>query len=199
MSGMINIQITDNALARANSALRKIVAESPKAIARAVNRTMDGLRTDAVQETHKKYYVSAKDVRNSISFRKASAGNLTGAIVSKDKRHSLADYKLTPKSPRTGKGSAYKGAIMKKRGLKALRSVFLVRRAGGVYFPYVRVGSGAGSGNPYRYKGIRSLIAPALPQIIKNKDTVKAMEMGAEERFLKRLDHEILQMFGALP
>ena len=67
---------------------------------------MDGMRTDAVKETHKKYFVSAKEIRQSISFRKASAGNLMGAMVSQGKRHSLADYQLTPKTPRAGKKKA---------------------------------------------------------------------------------------------
>ena len=67
-----------------------------------MNRTMEGLRIDAVKQTHKKYFVSAKDVRASISFRKANAGNLMGAMVSKGKRHSLADYKLTPNTPKPG-------------------------------------------------------------------------------------------------
>ena len=191
MNGMIDIQISNDALARANSALRKILADSPKAIARAVNRTMDGLRTDAVKETHKKYFVSAKDVRDSISFRKASAGNLMGAMVSKGKRHSLADYKLTPNTPGTGKRKPLKGAVKREGGLKSLGPAFLVKRAGGRYFPFFRTGKG-------KY-AMHSLISPSMPQIIKNEETVNVMERGAEERFSKRLDHEILQLLGALP
>ena len=191
MNGMIDIHITDNALARANAALKKILAESPKAIARAVNRTMDGLRTDAVQETHKKYYVSAKEVRSSISFRKASAGNLMGAMVSRGKRHSLADYKLTPNTPGTGKRKPLKGAVKREGGLKSLGPAFLVKRAGGRYFPFFRTGRG-------KY-AMHSLISPSMPQIIKNEETVKVMEQGAEERFSKRLDHEVMQLLGVLP
>ena len=187
----VSVNIEQAALARANSALNKILAESPKAIARAVNRTMDGLRTDAVQETHKKYFVSAKEVRNSISFRKASAGNLMGAMVSKGKRHSLADYKLTPNTPGTGKRKPLKGAVKREGGLKSLGPAFLVKRAGGRYFPFFRTGKG-------KY-AMHSLISPSMPQIIKNEETVKVMEQGAEERFSKRLDHEVLQLLGVLP
>ena len=196
---MINLQITDNALAHANSALRKILTDSPKAVARAVNRTMEGLRTDAVKETRKKYFVSAKDVRASISFRKANAGNLMGAMVSKGKRHSLADYKLTPNTPKPGGKTVLKGAVKTDGGLKELRKAFLVKRAGGRYVPFYRLHSGAGSSNQYRHKGIRAFISPSMPQIIKNKETVEVMEKGAEQRFSKRLNHEILQLFGALP
>ena len=199
MSGTVSIQVTNNKLARANTALRRILSETPQAVARTINRTVEGLKTDAARETSRRYFVKATDVRASMSPKKASSGNLQGAMVSKDKRHLLDYYKLTPTSPNPGGKTEIKGAVKTAGGLKTLKSAFLVRRAGGTYFPFVRVGSGAGSSNQYRYKGIRSLIAPALPQIIKNRDTVKAMRMGAEERFIKRLDHEILRLFGALP
>ena len=166
----------------------------PQALARAVNRTMDGMRTDAVQETHKKYFVSAKDVRASITFRKASAGSLMGAMVSKGKRHSLADYQLTPSTPRAGKRPQLKGAVKREGGLKSLGPAFLVKRPGGRYFPFYRVGSGSGNKN----KGIQSLISPSIPQIIKNEETREAMEQGAEERFRTRILHEIEFMLDRL-
>ena len=195
MNGMISLQISDEALTRANRALRQIFTQSPLAVARAVNRTMDGLRTDAVSETHKKYFVSAKDVRASLSFRKATAGNLMGAMVSKGKRHSLADYKLTPNTPTPGKRPSVKGAVKKAGGLKPLSRAFLVKRAGGRYFPYYRIGYD--SGNRQRAE-IRSYISPSMPQIVKNEETVRVMEQGAAERFEKRLTHEFMRLVGAV-
>lgn len=186
-NGMIQISIPNRALERAASGLRSVQSQFPQAVARAVNRTMDGLRTDAVRETHKKYFVSAKDVRASISFRKATAGNLMGAMVSKGKRHSLADYQLTPKTPSAGKKSALKGAVKREGGLKSLGPAFLVKRAGGRYFPFYRVGASGGQ----KFKGIQSLISPSMPQIIKNEETRRVMEQNAEERFRTRIEHEI--------
>ena len=78
---MINLSISNEALVRAVSDLRSAQSKFPQAVARAVNRTMDGMRTDAVKETSKRYFVKAGEVRKSISFRKASAGNLMGAMV----------------------------------------------------------------------------------------------------------------------
>lgn len=194
-NGMINMQISDDALAKANAALKKILADSPTAVARAVNRTMDGLRTDAVSETHKRYFVKSKDVRASLSFRKASPGNLMGAMVSKGKRHSLADYQLKPSTPRAGDRVPLKGAVKREGGLKSLGPAFLVKRKGGRYFPFYRIGGGNGNRN----KGIQSLISPSMPQIIKNKETVRAMEEGAEKRFSVRLEHEVMRLRGVLP
>lgn len=196
MCGMINLQISNSALQRANQALRQIQSQFPQAVARAVNRTMDGLRTDAVRETTAKYFVKAKDVRASLSFRKATAGNLMGAMVSKGKRHSLADYKLTPNAPTPGKRPSVRGAVKKAGGLKPLSRAFLVKRADGRYFPYYRIGYDSGN---RQHAEIRSYISPSMPQIVKNEETVRAMELGAEERFAKRLDHEVMRILGAIP
>ena len=116
---MINLNISNEALVRAVSDLRSAQNRFPQAVARAVNRTMDGMRTDAVKETSKRYFVKAGEVRKSISFRKASAGNLMGAMVSQGKRHSLADYQLSPKTPRAGRRVALKGAVKREGGLKS--------------------------------------------------------------------------------
>ena len=184
----VNIQISEQGLKRANQILHSLQADTSKVTARVVNRVMDGMRTDAVSETSQKYYVKAKDVRSSITFRKATAGNLMGEMISRCKRHNLADYQLTPKSPSKGKKTVIQGAVKKAGGLKTLKSAFLVRR-GGRYFPYYRTGKG-------RWK-ISSFISPSMPQIIKNEETVKVMQEKAEERFEKRLSHEIMRLVGA--
>ena len=203
MNGMVNLQISNEKLAQANSALRKILSESPRAVARAVNRTTDGLRTDSVRETSERYFVKPKDVRASLSFRSATPGNLMGAMVSKGKRHSLADYQISPKKPQYQRNNEGKkiqvpvtAAVKRAGGLKSFKApltnaVFLVKRSGGKYFPFYRVGEG-------KWK-INSLIAPSIPQIINNKETVEAMEKGAEERFKKRLNHETMRLLGVLP
>lgn len=193
MNGMISFQIANSGLTQAIHELGKIQKVLPNAIARAVNRTMDGMRTDAVRGTTARYFVKGKDVRASILFRKATGGNLMGAMVSKGKRHSLADYKLTPSAPSPGKRPNIKGAVKKAGGLKPLHHAFLVKRAGGRYFPYYRIGYD--SGNRQRAE-IRSYISPSMPQIIKNEETVREMELGARERFEKRLNHEIMHLLG---
>ena len=195
MNGMIKLQISNEGLQRANGALRQIQGQFPQTVARAVNRTTDGMRTDAVRGTTARYFVKAKDVRASLSFRKATTGNLMGAMVSKGKRHSLADYKLTPSMPTPGKRPSVKGAVKKDGGLKPLSRAFLVKRSGGRYFPYYRIGYD--SGNRQRAE-IRSYISPSMPQIIKNEETVREMELGAEERFTKRLTHEIMHLLGII-
>ena len=203
MNGMVDIRISNKQLEQANSALKRILSESPRAVARAVNRTMDGLRTDAVKETSERYFVKSKDVRSSLLFQKATSDNLMGAMISRGKRHSLADYQISPRRPRYQRNDYGKkvqvpvtAAVKRAGGLKSFKApltnaVFLVKRSGGRYFPFYRIGKG-------KWK-INSLISPSMPQIVGNEDTVKTMEKGAQERFFKRLNHEAMQLLGFLP
>ena len=186
-NGMLQLSISNAALERTIRDFSSVQKDFPLAIARAANRVMYGMGTDAARETSKRYFVKSGDVKKSIEYRKATANNLIGTMISRGKRHSLADYQLTPSTPRAGKRPQLKGAVKREGGLKPLGSAFLVKRSGGKYFPFFRVGSGGGN----RYKGIQLLISPSMPQIIKNEETVAAMERGAEERFTKRVEHEI--------
>lgn len=193
-NGMIQLTISNRVLERAVSGLRSVQSQFPLAVARAANRTMYGMGTDAAHETAKRYFVKFGDVKKSIEYRKATASNLLGTMISRGKRHSLADYQLTPKSPQAGKKAMLKGAVKREGGLKPLGPAFLIKRAGGKYFPFYRVASGSGN----KYKGIQSLISPSMPQIIKNEETVRAMEHGAEERFRTRIQHEVEYMLDRL-
>lgn len=185
---MINLSVSNEALLRAVSDLRSAQSKFPQAVARAVNRTMDGMRTDAVKETSKKYFVKAGEVRKSISFREASAGNLMGAMVSRGKRQSLSHYQITPKKPKNN--ARILGAVKREGGLKPLGDAFLVRVAGGKYTPVWRLGT--------EKWNVKYAISPSMPQIIKNEETVKAMQEGAERRFSLRMEHEINRILEVL-
>lgn len=180
---------------RAIDLITRAMSKSPRAVAAAVNRTLEGIRTSAVRETNRKYFASAKDIRDTITLKRASAGNLMGEMNARGYRHSLADYKLTPNAPKFGKKTQLKGAVKREGGLKSLGDAFLVKRAGGKWVPFTRIHSGAGMG---KYGGIRALISPGYPQIIGNKGTNELLSNQAEQLFLQRLEHE-LRRAGALP
>lgn len=183
----MKVSISAEALERANAALKHINGAFPKAVASATNRTLEGMRTDAVNETKGRYFAKPGEIRKTLTLKRASTGNLGGAMVSRGGRKSLAEYRLTPSKP--SKGKTIMGAV-KQGGMKSLGDAFLINR-GGKYRPYRRTGPGR--------RDIEPLISPAIPQIIKNEETVKVMEQGAAERFEKRLDHEVLRLLGALP
>lgn len=181
------IKVSEEGLARANAALQRVPGAFPRAVASAANRAADGMRTDAVRETKEKYFVKAGDVRKTITFRKATAGSMIAEMISRGKRKGLREYKLSPASPRRGQRPQLKGAVKRSGGLKPLGPAFLVRRGSG-YVPFYRTGKGRWS--------MEGLVSPSIPQIVKNKETVKVIETKGAERFEKRLDHEVLRLLG---
>ena len=184
----MNISISAEGIERANVALKYIKGAFPRAAASTVNRVLEGMRTDTIAETKSRYFAKSSDIRKTITLKKTSSGNLNGAMISKGNRKSLADYQLIPKSPKKGM-KGLQGAV-KTDGLKNISGGFLVKR-GGKYKPYIRTGSGKWS--------IQSIISPAIPQIIKNDETVENMEQKASERFEKRLDHEVMRILKLMP
>ena len=193
-NGMIQLSISNRQLEHIIRYVHSMYGKFPLAIARAANRTMYGMGIDVARETSKRYFVNVGAVKKTIKYRKATGNNLIGRMISRDKRHSLANYKLSPNTPRAGTKPALKGAVKREGGLKSLGPAFLVKKAGGRYFPFYRIASGSGNKN----KGIQSLISPSMPQIIKNEETVEAMQQSAEERFSKRVEHEIFHIIDEL-
>ena len=159
----------------------------PRALSLAINRVIEGVRTDATNELKTLYYAKSSDIRSTITLKKSSAANLEAVMTSKGSRKNLSDYFISPKTPR--KNMQGINAAVKRDGIKRIGNAFLIRR-GGKYKPYVRTSSGKW--------GIEPIISPAIPQIMKNPEIVKAIEAKAAERFDKRLTHEVSRILGTL-
>ncbi|MDD3386853.1 MAG: phage tail protein [Candidatus Pacebacteria bacterium] len=164
---------------RARAALAGIDNGFSKAMATSLNRASEGFITDAVRGTTGRYHVKASEVRKSLKLKRAGAAKLMSVINASGRRKSISEYKLTPTAPTPGRRKELKGAV-KKDGMKALRGAFFVRGK-----PFIRDGS-----------GLKPIISPSVPQIVKNKETVAEAEKGASMRFRKQLDHEILRLMG---
>ncbi|MBR1438793.1 MAG: hypothetical protein IJ587_09690 [Synergistaceae bacterium] len=167
-------------------------------ISRATNRAGEHFKTIMLRETSETYYVKQKDVRSSLTLKRAyGRDSFNFTLISKGKRHSLGDYKISPTHPKSGNSLIY-GAVKREGGLKPLQhrgddkpTGFLMKRAGGKYFPYYRVESGR--------KGIRAYISPSIPQLMRNERNVEMAKIEAQEVFEKRLDYELAKQWGLAP
>jgi hypothetical protein len=151
-----------------------------RALKDALYRTGDGLKTDAVNETKQRYYLSASEIRKHLAFKKGGGSGyhtVTLTAIGHSKR--ISDYKVT------GRGQNIKVAVKREGGMKTLKTAFLRDYHGRMFVLW----------HPPGVSGpARRLFSPSVPQVIKNKETVAAMEKGAGERFKKRLDHNIERM-----
>ncbi len=166
-------------------------------ISRAVNRAGEHFQTVILRETAGTYYTNQKDIRKSLTLRRAyGANSFNFTLVSKGRRRSLSEYKVSPSAPRKGEKTPVYGAVKREGGLKALTQAFLMKRAGGRYFPYYRIGYDSSD----RQKGkIRSYISPSIPQLMKNERNVETARIEAQRTFEKRLEHELLTQWGLNP
>ena len=190
----IDVRIDQSLLDKAYEALKRIPGAFPQAVARATNRSLESMRTEAARETSGRYFAKSGEVRSSITLKHASAGNLHGAMISRGGRKKLQQYKLTPNNPITGNQRGFKGAVKREGGLKPLpKGTFMMNTptAGWVLFRRIRSGKS--------WSNIEHIVSPSIPQIMKNEETVAVVEKRAREVFEKRLNHEVMHLLGALP
>lgn len=191
---IVDVSIEQASMARAYNLLRHINGGFPRTVAAAVNRTLESMKTETVRETQEKYFVKPGEIRKTLKLRKASAGNFQGTMFSKGGRRKLSNYQLTPRRPQTGRKNVFQGAVKRAGGLKTLpEDTFMMNtpNAGYVLFRRVRPGR--------RWQNITHVHSPAIPQIIKNKETVLTVEKKTQEVFERRLNHEVFRMLKLTP
>ena len=183
------ISVSETKLQRAEAALQHIQGGYVRAVSSAVNRSLESLRTVTVKETTEKYFVKPKEVRQTLTLKRASGANLYGELISRGARKSLSKYMIEPKRPPVAPES-FRAAVKKAGGLKPIPLAFLIPRSGNVL---VAIRDAPGGG------GLRMLRSLSIPQLVKNKDTVAEAEKKANETFEKRLDHETMRLLKLLP
>ena len=166
---------------RAVDLLKHIPGAALPAMARAMNRALEGARTTAVKETRAEYRVSSRDVKATMRVQKATPANLQAEVVSTGKRIPLATFGTRPTQPGTGGPGRPPLRVGVKRagGRKPIEGAFIAR----VGRVAVRVGA-------KRYP-IRTLYGPAVPQMMGADKVIARVEEIATQRLDARLDHEI--------
>ena len=156
-------------------------------LSRASNRAAEAFKTVALRETAEKYYVKQKDIRASVTLKRAyGAHNMGATIISRGTRRILADYIQLPKVNPGRKIDPYKfaGAVKRAGGLKKFRTAFFLHKNS--HTVYIRSDGG----------NIERVTSPSIPQLMKNETTVFKAEKKAREVFLKRLDYELAHEWG---
>jgi len=164
--------------------------QAPKAIMRALNRSVESAKTNVVGKATEEYHVSATAVRKTITTTKATETSLRVTVQSKDAGRELIDFKVSPKNPGLKRPPAVlRVGVKKGSGLKDLPGAF-VRR-------------GVKTGKPHVLKRTTNKRYPinvkysvSVPQMIGSKKVRLYIENEARAIFEKRLDHEIARILG---
>ncbi len=174
------VRLDESAVARLTSYLNGMPQNIPKAIARAMNRAIASVKTEASRSLRAKYTLKNSTILETLQIRKASPNDLVAAMLSRSNVASLPlnRYKVSPKSDTTGNN----------------RQVVKVTKVKGNPF---KVDKGfIWRGNVFRREGngrlpIKKLTGPTVPQLLNSEALVPVLSDKAESTFMKRLDHEV--------
>ena len=191
--------------------LKHVKNGAPKAVMRAMNRSLDGMKADASREVSARYInITPTDVKGSkakgtasmLALKKASMSDMSAEMIGTGRPRALITFKTRRnKSPgRKGAASAF-ARVMEAESGGHIPSAFMAtvksdknpsNLHSGVFVrtgKFARMAKGSSVGQVREQ--IRKLHGPGIMQMLDNEDVRKAIQDGAVKRFDKRIDHEI--------
>lgn len=175
---MINLQIEfdKNQVSEIEKALSGVKNGAPKAMSRAINRTVSFGKTRISKVTREEYTIRAGDIKRASSTYKANASNLRGEIRFKGRPKQLRDF------ARRVNRKGLRVSVKRSTGFKRIPTAFIRTINNG---PAIlrRVGS-------KRYP-LEVLHGPSVPQMVGNVNVTPKVEKDIEAKLSERLDHEM--------
>ena len=177
------------------SGIQHFPKQSSAAIARAVNRTLESVRTEAVRIGQQKYTAKTESLRKRATIKRARNDYPIGVLdVRGRKGLSLFNFRPSPRAVPN-----WKGVPVRKRRPKAGVSS-LVKKGG-----RRKVYGGPGASKPFlmktdsghtgifvrRNKKIEMLYGPSPIQALGGQESRERLQKKADETFTKRLQHEV--------
>lgn len=166
--------------------------KAPTALYRAINRAAQKAKTETKREVSDKYFITQREVSDTIRLTKASRAKLSAELTSKGGPIALSKFKVSPRKQvsRTKRGkvspAVYKAGVEKAGGVKPLSGnpkAFFSAMGSGHEGVMERVSS--------RRLPLKQLYGPAVPSMVKNEEVIERIQKEATETLEKRIDAEI--------
>lgn len=190
-----SVQVDQSQLARIENTLRFIGNESNIALSRAINRTIDGVRTDATDIIAEAVALPKTFIRSggskagekTFNIVRATPQTPTGSIRTQGANVPLLQY-----SNQRGVKKAYAKKIVvevkRGQGKHTMKHVFIPVLESGHRGIYKLVpGQKASTGRTR----IKELYGPRIPDILSNKENFDKLMQAAQGRLDARLAHEV--------
>ena len=183
---MLSMNVELSGIREAQYTLSRSPKELERARKYAMQKALQVMRTEAVRDLQTRYYVKGSEVRKSIML---IGGSSSGQFISRGKRKNIASYHVTPSKP--GKKRKRLFGAVRKDGLKSLGNAFLMRsKSGSKYLVMARSGS-------ERYP-IKAITGPAIPEIMKNEQTLEQITKSGGEALQKEFRRQALRLMGVM-
>ncbi len=178
-----------NDLKQATISIKGVQSGVPKAIAAALNRVSEGMKTEASRAVRKRYNIRDKDVkdRGNIKVTRANMSRLEVLLTSKGRNIPLMKFSVSPTSPRRVK--VVKAAV-KRGGKKPIPGAFVASMRSGHVGVFKRLGN--------KRTPIEEKYGPAVPIMLNEPGIAEHLNAEAALRMSKRIDHEMDRVLGRL-
>lgn len=177
----VRLKVPYDELRRTRDLLQHVPQGAERATARAMNRTLEGARTEVVRSVTSTYIIRAADVRETITIDKASADKLQARLRSQGAVIGLQHFQHSPKAatnPRPKVGIRVR--VRKDSRASALPGTFI---AGGRIGIFQRAGRDR--------LPLERRFGPAVPSMVGTVVEEQQIERQAGDRFIRELNHEI--------
>ena len=191
---MISVSVSlDEGQQRLAETLRHIPGAIGKAVSRAINKAIEGARTDAVRRICCEYAISPSEVRKRITIVRANTRKLEAQIISTGNPLSLMKFAVKPKQVRKRAQRYQVYAGVKFGNSIEIPHAFIQKMKSG----HVGVFKRAGDGDALvKRLPIEQLYAPSFPQMLGNDEVLRYIEIKAHHRLDKELRHQITYLLG---
>jgi len=201
----ISINLNRGTIEKAERFLKAFGHLAVPGIQRAMNRSLQGVRTDASKAVRGVYNVKTKAVRDSFSLYFAGKGGsahggmhggvLQASAVSRGKRIPMAAFPTTPRDTRRTRLPKVGARVKTTRtgGFKTIPGAFIGTSRKGKKTMYVRQGKARDR--------LRSLVGPSIPQMIGaagHPEIFDDIRKNAVSRYEKNFDHEMDRLLKRL-
>lgn len=173
----VEFKIDTKDLEKKMKKLSQFPKEAKKAASSAINRTLTFTAKKTGQEVKKYYNIKISEVKGGLTIKKANSGNLSGLIISRDRRLSLGRF-VRGKSKKAVKVRVKKSTKKVSTDPKA----FVLTLGGNT-----QVAKRTGKTN-YPIEVLRTV---SIPQMISSKDVQPNVQKESGEYLAKRTTHEL--------
>lgn len=181
------IEISAEALERAEKILANVPKGAERAAANALNRGLSRVKTGAIRRVKQVYAVqsAALSAATNTKISKASGGNLCGYISFSGAKIPLYKFNVSPKAP--GTGQLVTAGVMKGGGA-VFESAFIAQMQSGHTGIFER------EGRP-RFP-VEEKMGLAAAQMVGNEKIMEPLEQEAQQLVNERLEHEIERLLS---
>jgi len=195
MSAAIELKLNEMDLTKVQTMLTGVKNGAPKVIVSAVNKTLDGVKTDSDKEIRSIITMKKKDVMATFSTRKASVRILSARVACSSVPVPLIKFT----NSRTKKGISVK--VLKSSTRTVLNHAFYATMKSGHKGIFAREGQGpsrpvrqniAYGALPRKYRlPIRELTGPRVSDIMGKPNVMQKITAQANDRLHKNINNEL--------